>query len=360
VRADSSLLSTLEDIVERGSSGRRAELLKRIANLFVESANSFSEEQVQFFDDVFNRLISEIEAAARFELSVSLAEVGNAPPRIVRRLALDEDSSVARPVLQRSLRLEEPDLLDVAKSKSQGHLLAISNRAQITAPITDVLVQRGDREVLRNVAKNSGARLSQTGFSTLVRKAAKDGILAEEVGQREDIPQQLFRELLVQATQVVQKRLFAAARPETRAKIQRVLDEISSGFEINIVPRDYGAAQSAILEIQRVAKLNEAALAKMAGDGHYEETVAALSALCKIPIKVMHRIMENKRADPELVVCKASGFAWSTARAIILLRTDGRGMSSLSLDGRHRNFEKLSMSGAQDVLRLWCTLHEVD
>lgn len=94
-------------------------------------------------------------------------------------------------------------------SRSQQHLLAISNRSQIAETITDVLVRRGNREVVRNVAGNSGARLSLNGFSTLVLKAEKDGILAEKVGQRADIPEPLLRVLFIHATQVVQRRLEA-------------------------------------------------------------------------------------------------------------------------------------------------------
>ncbi|MGA8949475.1 MAG: DUF2336 domain-containing protein, partial [Xanthobacteraceae bacterium] len=89
-------------------------------------------------------------------------------------------------MLEHSLCLEDPDLLEVARSKSQQHLLAISNRSQIAETITDILVRRGDRDVVRAVAGNSGARLSPNGLSTLVRKAEKDGVLAEKVGLRAD------------------------------------------------------------------------------------------------------------------------------------------------------------------------------
>ena len=74
----------------------------------------------------------------------------------------------------------------------------------------------------------------------------------------------------------------------------------------------------------------------------------------------MNRVMANKGGDPALVVCKALGFGWQTARAIVLLQTRGHGMSPHSLEMKNRNFQKLSNSGAQDVLRLWNTMHDVD
>ena len=332
-------------------------MLQRITDLFIDGAITFTEEHVQLFDEIFNRLITKIEAKARFELSARLAEVTNAPLEVVRQLANDDDISVARPVLQLSERLADPDLLDVAKTKSQQHLLAISYRRQLAEVITDVLVRRGDREVVRNVAGNSGARLSQTGFSALVRKAEKDGILAEKVGLRADIPLPLLRELLVQATQVVQRRLFATATPKTLAKIRQVLAEISNELDINTAAGIDGATPHASINLQCGEKLDEAQLAKWAAEGRCEETIAGLATLGKISIETMHRIMANKRADPGLVACKALGFGWQTARDIILLQTGGHGMSALTLETKRRNYEKLSISGAEDVMRRWSTMH---
>ena len=353
VSADAPLLAALEDIVKHGSRDRRADMLERIANLFIGSAASFNEEHVQLFDEVFKRLIAEIEAKARFELSIKLSGVSNAPLGVVRQLAEDDDIFVARPVLERSERLADPDLLKVARTKSQLHLLAISNRDRIAETITDVLVRRGDREVVRNVAGNSGACLSQTGFSTLVRKAEKDGVLAEKIGQRSDTPQLFFHQLFIQATHIVQKRLVATATDETRDKIRRVLADISEQFARDTMSAEDSAALDRRDYIEQDAKMEEVAIAELASEGRYEETVAALSVLCKIPLQHMHRILANKRADPAIVVCKALGFAWPTAQAIILLLTKGYGTSAHTLEIKHRNFEKLSVSGSQEVLRLW-------
>src|SRR5436190_22723296 len=133
-----SLISELEDVIQNGSSERRILTLQRITALFLDGADRFSEDHVRLFDDVLGRLIEEIETKARSELSCRLAPVGNAPAQVVRKLAKDDDISVAGPVLQQSQRLADADLVDIAKTKSQAHLLAISNRAGIAEPVTDV------------------------------------------------------------------------------------------------------------------------------------------------------------------------------------------------------------------------------
>ena len=94
-----SLIPELEEVVERASPERRAETLKRITALFLDGASRFNEDHVRLFDDVFGRLIGEIESKARAELSNRLAPVGNAPVAVVRQLAHDDDISIAGPVL---------------------------------------------------------------------------------------------------------------------------------------------------------------------------------------------------------------------------------------------------------------------
>jgi uncharacterized protein (DUF2336 family) len=353
--AENTLLAALDTVVQHGSPDRRAEMLQRITSLFIDGADRFNDEHVALFDDVIGRLIVEIESKARAELSVRLASIGNAPPEVARALAQDEDISVAGPMLQRSPCLDESDLLDVARSKGQAHLLAIAGRETIAERVTDVIVRRGDRDVVRSVAANPGARLSEAGYLALVKKAETDGVLAETVFQREDLPPQLFHELVVCATEFVQKRLLATAKPEVQAEIQRVLAQVSTEVETETKPRDYSAAKQSVAELQRAGKLDEVALTAFAGQRRYEETVVSLSVLCKVSIEVLDRMMLSERSDPLLILCKAAGFGWPTARAIFQARPGGKGLSEKSLETALRNFERLGPATAQRVVRFWQT-----
>lgn len=149
-----------------------------------------------------------------------------------------------------------------------------------------MLVRRGDWEVARSVAANRGVRISETGFFRLVTRAESDGILAEKVGLRPDIPPQMFRELLTQAPAIVHQRLLASATPELKAEIRRILDKVASEVGKRAGPHDYRAAQRGVLSLHRAGRVDEAALAAFANDGKYEETVVALAALCKVPIRL--------------------------------------------------------------------------
>jgi uncharacterized protein (DUF2336 family) len=351
--AVTSLIPELEEVLQHGSREKRADALKRITSLFVDGAASFNDDHIQLFDDVFSHLIAEIETKARAELSKKLAPVDNAPPAVVRKLAQDDDITVAGPMLSLSSRLDDAALVEIAESKGQAHLLAIAGRDKIGEAITDVLVKRGDREVICNVADNHDARLSETGFSTLVKRAEGDGVLAEKVGQRPDIPPHLFRALLIQATDLVQKRLLSKAKPEIAAEIRRVLAKVSREIGAKAAPRDYTEAKRIIAAMKQAGLLNENELACFAREQCFEETVVALSVLCAVPLDVVDRLMSGERADPILILCRAAGFSWHTVRAIIQSRSGKSGTSTQGLDDALANFERLSISTAQRVVSFW-------
>jgi uncharacterized protein (DUF2336 family) len=356
VRTDVSLLTAFEHIANHVAPPRQAEILDQITGFFLDGAKDFGEQHVRLFDEIFNRLVGQIEAAARSKLSVSLASVSHAPPQIVRRLADDDDINVARPVLQNSELLDELDLIDLANGKSQEHLLAIAGRGRVTAAVTDILVRRGDHEVLRSVAANSGAAISPASFNSLVSKAGKDILLAEAVGQRGDIPEPLFRVLLLEATTIVRKRLLAAANPEHRLKIGWTLTTIAT--ELKRKAARNRASTKRVTPVVANYTRDQSAIIKLADEGRYKAAIAALAARCEIPLAVVDRIATNKHKDPALILCKSAGVGWSTARAVILSRAQPQGIPDLTLDNKRRAFERMSTEAARDVIRIWKTLYQ--
>ena len=110
-------------------------------------------EHVALFDDVIGCLIEEIEAKALAELARRIAPVPNAPAGVVSTLAKNDDIEVAGPVLKQA-RIDESDLMHIAETKSQAHLLAMSTRPGIGEALSDILVERGDRDVARSIATN--------------------------------------------------------------------------------------------------------------------------------------------------------------------------------------------------------------
>src|ERR1700744_1494004 len=202
LKTEQSIVDEVERAISLGSAEKSLETVKRVTELFLLSAGSFNSEQIELFDNVLERLIKTIEiraiadVSARIalaEMSEQLAPIAQAPPSVVRRLARHDEISVARPVLAESARLSTEDLVEIANTKGEQHLLAISGRWWLTEVVTDALLARHYPSVSRRVVKNPGARVSARGFAEVVAQAQSDPDLAVETGIRVDLPADLRR-----------------------------------------------------------------------------------------------------------------------------------------------------------------------
>ena len=222
--------------------------------------------------------------------------------------------------------------------------------------MTDVLVERGDRDVVHSVVKNAGARFSDAGFRILVRRSAGDDDLATIVGARSDIPRPHFLVLLEKASNAVRSRL-AAENPRASAAIEGVVAEVVGGIRNdarNSSP-DFAAAQAAVERQNRLRRIGETEIYQYARDRKFEETAIALSLLCDTPIDVVERALLDPGAEIVLILAKVAGLSATTTKAILLLRAADRGMSAKDLDQALTSFNRLQPDTAARVLGFFRT-----
>src|SRR3984957_13452989 len=229
----------LDEFVMRGDPKRVAELSRGIADLFVQGAAGFQARHVELFDHILTGIVPQAELAARADIAERMSAIANAPPTLIGQLAREDDISIAGPVLRRSPVLGEQALVEIARLKGQDHLLAMTERPKLSSDLTDVIVRRGDRDVIRRTAANAGAAFSTVGYSALVKRAARDGVLTVTVGQRNDLPDRLLKELLAGSADVVRRRLFDMADPGRQAAVAKAMAEISGKAEQPGNQRDF-------------------------------------------------------------------------------------------------------------------------
>ena len=354
--AATALIPGLDEIVRHGDPGRRAEAARRIAALFLQDAATLRPKHVDLFDGLLTDLVPHAEISERAELAERLSQLANAPRMLVGQLARENEILVAGPLLRRSPVLDEGVLLDIASVKGQGHLLAMSERPALSTTLTDVIIRRGDREVVRRAAGNAGAQFSENGFSELVRRANWDGVLTLTVGRRHDLSDRHLKELLARSLDVVRRRLFDVSKPERQAAIKQAMAEMAEAAERSESRRDFVPAQRTILSLHAAGGLTEGAVLGFAKAWHYEEAVAALAAMSGVKISTLDRLLSGDRHDPILILGKTVGFDWATVRALILLRLGpSRVASPADIESARVNFARLMPSTAERVVGFWQT-----
>ena len=74
-----SLIDELEAAISQRNIASRAEILRRITDLFAAGSVNFGSEQTSLFDDVMGRLVSEIDHSARAAFGERIARLVEYP-----------------------------------------------------------------------------------------------------------------------------------------------------------------------------------------------------------------------------------------------------------------------------------------
>jgi uncharacterized protein (DUF2336 family) len=352
VSQEKSFLQGLDDAVQRGTPESRMRALQHTTDLLI--AGRYSDDEIWSFGEVIGRLADEIEVAARAQLARRLARFDRAPVNIIHKLAFDDSIDVAGPVLQESERLETYALVANACTKSQPHLLAISKRKSIEQAVTDVLVTRGNREVVNSVASNDGARLSEFGFLHMIQRAEGDSILAEQLGVRKDIPRHLFQQLIAKASVEVKKRL-EDERPAMVDQIQSSVTEVTGTLQSKFGPvsRSHFVAKRVVATQHQQGNLNEDSISGYARSHRVDEVTIGLSLLCSLPGDVIERALVDKNREMLLVLAKALDFSWATTMSLLFLGAKDHRITAQDLTDLENEFGRLNVKTSRSVLEFY-------
>lgn len=345
-------LRELDEAISRGSGESRLRALWHATDLLI--AGRYSEADIWVFGEVIGRLTDEIAEAARARLATKLAASDQAPTAVVNKLARDSSIDVAGPVLRRSERIDVRTLVDIASTRSQQHLLAISKRRSISEEVTDVLVTRGDQEVVRSVAQNHGARFSDYGLMQMIRRSETDSILAEHLGFRRDIPRHVFQQLIAKASDLAGQKI-ASQRPDLANHAQTAVTQATGAMHAKFGPatQKYFAAKKAVTSLHQFGALREEEILKFAHARQFEEAIVALSLLSALPVDVVERALIHTDGEMTLVLCKALELSWNTTMALLFLGAPDYRISSQDLDAMMADFENLNVAASRDILAFY-------
>jgi len=346
-----SLIDELVSAVDTGGGKQRLRILQRVADLFAAGSRSYSRQQIALFDDVLQRLAADIEVEARAKLAHQMAVMDNAPPKLIRSLAFDDSIEVAAPVLVHSEQLSDDDLVENATTKSQDHLFAIAQRLKLSEAVTDVLVERGDQRVVHKVVKNKGARFSLAGYGKLTTRARYDRRLTLALGERSDIPRQYFLKLLETASASVRAKL-EAANPQAAAAIRDTVDNVATAMqrEVRKTSREHTIAMRDAKRRFNVRPITEANVHAPAHAQEFEKTVVALARLGCFPLDLVERALLDEGDDMLLLLAKAAGCSWTTARELLLMYAANRTLTPDDLTRAFERYRKLSQETARNIV----------
>ncbi|NBB53317.1 DUF2336 domain-containing protein [Rhizobium sp. CRIBSB] len=348
-----SRLPELIALAGETSSEKRRMLLRDLTDHFFGATTHTASEQT-LYGTVLAQLAADMETAVRVELSARFADAPNAPLGLIRRLAADE-AAVAAAVLRSSPVLTDADLLSVVRVRGQDHLRAVSERAEVSEAVSDVIVERGDDVTLGTLLRNDGARLSRAASEAAVERARVNPDLHAATVERAALPPDLLNEMYF----VVEARLRQQIL-ERNARMDPVLLEsaLAAGrarvaTDDGALPADYPECLAYVQELDAAGQLSPQMLARFLRSNGRTSFLIALAQLADIDFHTARKIVERKELDALAVVCRAADLdrALFLTYAVVLLNEDGDAIGKAH--GYARMYAELNRDTALRTLRFW-------
>lgn len=122
-------------------------------------------------------------------LSEALKDVINAPPDVIKTLAMDTEIEVSGPVLEFSPVLSDDDLLEIIDTgPAQGGLNAISKRDEVSENVSDAIIVSDDVSAIADLLSNDSAQIRETTLDDLIERAPEVDLWHSPLVSRAKLP----------------------------------------------------------------------------------------------------------------------------------------------------------------------------
>ncbi len=352
-QAAPSRLPDLIALAQEPSSEKRRALLRELTEHFF-GTSPHSQSESDLYGVVLSELTADMEAAVRGELSLRFSTAFDAPRNLIRRLANDE-AVIADPVLRGSPVLTDADLVDIARTKGQDHLRAVSSRADVSETVSDAIVDNADDETLGTLLRNDGARLSRRASEAAVDRAKVNPALHAATVERTTLPADLLNEMYFVVEQRLRQRILEQNASIDPAALEAALEVGRNRIATDdgVLPTDYAESLAYVEELRAAGQLSPQTLARFLRSGSRTSFLIALSQLADIDFHTAAQIVDRRELDALAVVCKAADLdrALFLTYAVVILNTDGDAMAKAQAYARH--YAELSRDAALRTLRFW-------
>lgn len=347
-------LENLVQLAKEPSGDKRRELLRDVANLFLEEPEKLSEREAEYFSDIIGKIAFDLEMEVRKDLAERMAGVRWAPHSLLVMLANDK-IEVARPVLSKSGVLRNADLIDIIKRHSQEHLVAISLRKNISEDVTEFLVDRGNDTVLKTLAGNDGAVLSRKSMERMTERSVHNEELREPLVMRADLPADLKHEMFLYVSSALRKHILSTIENVDEAEVDRLMEESRSKLDVPVDERSVSPAEQFIIRKERMGRLNPGLLVQLLRQGRVAEFIAGMAHLAKMDVHMVHKITFDDEGETLAIVCKAVGIDRTTFSDLLLLTNLDGSRTRADRDALLDVYGRITMESAQRAIRFWRT-----
>jgi uncharacterized protein (DUF2336 family) len=348
-------VSQLLELARSKEKENRQILLENITDLFVSPEGRLSDHERSLMVDILGKLVHEVEMEVRRDLSDRLANLDQAPHELIVALANDE-IEVARPILQQSGVLQDPDLIEIVKHRTQEHRVSIALREGLSEEVTEALVDYGDEDVVEALIRNTDAVLSRNAMAYLVSESKRVDRFQEPLLSRPDLPPMLANHMFWWVSAALRQHILKHYTID-EAVLDSFVEDSTKTIIDSSASNKSSAAENLVKRLAELGELNDRFLVQCLRQGRIVVFVAGLAKLCDIDAKLARRIAFERGGEGLAVACKAIGIERPAFASIFLLTRpasdDSRTRDPGVLSNTLRLYDSMDDKQATATLRYW-------
>ena len=312
---DDRTVSQLLTLAQSRSAEDRQRLLLKVTSLC--EATRPPAEVGPLLSDIFLTLAAQAERDIRLALSERIAGVDWAPPALINMLALDE-IEIARPVITSSPLLKDTDLIRLLIEATLEHQIAVARRPQLSRPVADTIIDRGEAVTMTALASNRSADISEDAMRKLVdhsrRLAGLRAPLTRHPRLNEQLAQQLYQWVGQALRQSIGER-FRIDDAQLNAAVQQAAAKAVGSPEWRTAPtsrlaedRERSDMERRLVDkLQAAGQLRPGLLVRALREQRFELFEQALAALGGFSDAQVHHAIRAPTAEPLYLACIAVG-----------------------------------------------------
>lgn len=338
------------------SDASRSQLVENITDLFLSDEGRLSEHERALMSEILSKLISQVEADVRKELADVLLRSGIDMPDVAKLLAND-DVEIARPLLEQSDLLKDPELIEIIRMRTDEHRLAITLRSDLSEQVSDALVEYGSEDVLESLLNNHDSNISKRAMEYMVSESRRVDRFQEPLLMRSDLPSDLAYKMYWWVSAALRKRII------TEYEIDPIVIEVAMKRAAKSVIVEQEGEDGAYVRAQKLMRRmhenDELTLQFLINSLRQQRIaifVAGLAELAQVDFKTAWRIFSDKGGQSFAIIAKAVGVDRNQFTSIYLLISQARGTQTQSpgvIKDILMLFDNVSEENAKGALQIW-------
>lgn len=339
------------------SSDARARLVENIADLFLSDDGRLSEHERALMSDILGKLVSQVEADIRKELSNALSSGGIDLPEIASQLAND-DVEIARPLLEKSSLLKDPDLIEIIRMRTDEHRMAIAMRDDVSESVSNALVEFGNEDVIEALLNNHDAQLNKRAMEYLVAESRRIDRFQEPLLRRSDLPGDLAFRMYWWVSAALRKTILTNFEVDPIIFEQAVRRAASAAMVGGQEEHStYVKAQRLVRRMAENGELSIQFLLNALRQQRVAVFVAGMGEMGGVNFRTAWRIFSDKGGESFAILAKAVGVDRNQFTSIYLLVVQARDGGAPKAPGVLKEiltlFDGTTEANARGALQVW-------